>query len=732
MYKNIIIVILLLLSYCTTAQSGQDSALRISPEVVVVANRSPQAKKALPQAIDVYTQQEIRLYDRQTIPDVLANNPRVFVQKSQQGGGSLVLRGFEANKIVLVVDGVKMNNLIYRGGHLQNALTIDQNSLQSIEVLYGPASTLYGSDALGGVIHFRTRDVKLATDPSKPLIEANAFARYGSANNERSTNAYFGIGGQRFGSLTSFSFSQFGALQMGRNTSGSLGTFGQRNFYAQRIAGKDSLVRNNKSYLQVGSGYHKLDFVQKFLFKSSASTTHGLNLQYATSSNVPRYDRLTDPAGAGLRFADWFYGPQNRAMAAYDLNHTSTGFLKSVHVGLNYQNIDESRYTRRFGRTNLDSRIEKVQVVGLNLDLLSTAGRWQFHYGADAQLNFLKSKAKSTNIITGQVKPLDTRYPDGQNYMHNAGIYLSASYDCSPTIKLSGSGRLGISALRSTFIDQTFFPFPFSSISQSYITYSGSLGVVHSPSASIQNTFQVSSGFRAPNIDDLSKVFESGAGRLIIPNPNLKPEQTFGAEYGFRWQAETQSTLEISTYGTLLRNVIAVRPTKFQGADSVPYQSKNSAVFSSQNGQQGYIYGISVGSRLALAAPLFLHYGAAYTYGRIIADGKELPLDHIAPATFRTGLLYQAKALSAEAYFMFHAAKKLANYSPSGEDNLQYAPSTGMPEWHTINLVASYQFLGKITAQAGVDNILDARYRVFSSGINAAGRNVFFSLRCTI
>jgi len=468
------------------------------------------------------------------------------------------------------------------------------------------------------------------------------------------------------------------------------------------------------------------------MFKSSANTSHGLNFQYATSSNVPRYDRLTDTDGAGLRFSEWYYGPQNRAMAAYDLNHTSSGAIKNIHVGLNYQNIEESRYSRRFGRPGLDARIENVDVAGLSLDLLSTTARLQFRYGADAQLNWLKSKAFTRDINTHIRTPLDTRYPDGKNYMHNAGIYLSATYEASTTLRLTASGRVGLSALHSTFIDKTFFPFPFSTVSQTNFTSSGSIGLVHTPHSSFQNTFQISSGFRTPNIDDLSKVFESAVGRVIIPNPGLKPEQTLGAEYGFRWQADNQSTLEISTYGTMLYSVIAALPALFQGADSIVYQGSKAAVFSSQNSQKGFIYGISVGSRLAISKPLFLHYGAAFTYGRILEKGKELPLDHIPPATFRAGLLYQAKALSAEAYFMFNGAKRLANYSVSGEDNLQYAPATGMPEWFTINLVASYRFADAITTQVGVDNLLDTRYRTFSSGINAAGRNVFVSLRCSI
>ncbi|NJN34367.1 MAG: TonB-dependent receptor plug domain-containing protein [Saprospiraceae bacterium] len=79
------------------------------------------------------------------------------------------MRGFEASRVLLVVDGVRMNNLIYRSGHLQNAITVDQNMLDRVEVLFGTASTVYGSDALGGVVHFFTK---------KPLLNAQKRQRF--------------------------------------------------------------------------------------------------------------------------------------------------------------------------------------------------------------------------------------------------------------------------------------------------------------------------------------------------------------------------------------------------------------------------------------------------------------------------------------------------------------------------------------------------------------------------
>ena len=128
-----------------------------------------------------------------TSADLLKRTGSIHVQKSQPGGGSPNIRGFEANRILLVIDGVRMNNAIYRGGHLQNIITLDEAQLQSVEILHGPGSLLYGSDAFGGVIHLQTRAPQLST-VDRVYVHGGALMRYGSSNNEKKTNLHFNIG----------------------------------------------------------------------------------------------------------------------------------------------------------------------------------------------------------------------------------------------------------------------------------------------------------------------------------------------------------------------------------------------------------------------------------------------------------------------------------------------------------------------------------------------------------
>ena len=320
MKKYFLLTVLSYIVIGTNAQEKkEDSTSKDLSEIVISASKFPEKKRNVAQRIDVINSKFIATVNAQNTGDLLINTGNVFVQKSQQGGSSPVVRGFEASRVLLVVDGVRMNNLIYRSGHLQNAITVDQNMLESMEVLYGPASTLYGSDALGGVIHFRTKAPKLALDGKKTFTSGNAFARFSSANNEKSIHADFNIGGKKFTWLQSYTFSEFGDMKMGKNYPDQYPNFGRRDSFITRINNRDTVVKNDDPNVQKFSGYQQWDILQKLLYKQSDKITHTLNFQYSNTNDVPRYDRLQDKRNFGgsigntLRWAEWYYGPQKES-----------------------------------------------------------------------------------------------------------------------------------------------------------------------------------------------------------------------------------------------------------------------------------------------------------------------------------------------------------------------------------------------------------------------------------
>lgn len=698
-------------------------------QVVISASKTEDNHSRIVQEVRVIDKNQIQFLQAQTTADLLQSSGSLFVQKSQQGGGSPGLRGFEANRILLMVDGVRMNNLIYRGGHLQNVISLDNNSLDRVEVLYGPSSTIYGSDALGGVLHFYTKKPILLGDDNDSKISGNALVRYSSANSEKTGHFDLQIPGKKLASFTSATYSSFGDLKMGKKINAALGTsFGERLYYVDRINGKDSLVANPDKYNQVFSGYNQYDIVQKFLYNGGGDINHGLNIQVSNTTDVPRYDRLTDPNNAtGLAQAEWYYGPQKRWMVAYDMDKMD-GTNASMHIGVNYQNIEESRHTRRFGRSNLASRIEKVNVFGANLGFIQRGEKSRLSYGVDLHYNNLSSTAMNTDKVSGVITPLDTRYPDGDNTVMTAEAYMAHNLSLNDRLSLTDGVRLGYSSLKSTFVDKTFFPFPFDEVEQQNLVYSANAGLAFNPTSSSKIAFGVSTGFRSPNIDDMSKVFESGGGNIIVPNPDLKPEKTINIDLNGAFTISEKVKWQGYVFYTLMSNAIVSSAFTFNGQDSILYDGVVSKVFANQNQRKAKIVGFSSTLSVVIMDNLQLDGNMSYTKGETGIDEYDKPLDHIPPFMFRAGLSYALGPVKAVFYALYSGWKRIEDFSPGGEDNQPYAPAEGMPSWYTLNFKSTIKLHNNFELAVGVENILDLQYRTFASGINSPGRNLSASL----
>lgn len=729
MYKLIIPLGMFLLPNLTYAQ---DTSVIKLDEYIISANKFKENKKNVAQQIQVTDNKEITRMMPQTSAVMLEQTGNIFVQKSQMGGGSPVLRGFEASRVLLVVDGVRMNNAVYRTGHLQNAITIDPNILDRTEVLYGPSSTLYGSDALGGVIHFITKQ-PVFSDNDKLLPKVNAMTRYSTAYGEFTSHADFNLGLKRFASLTSVTYSSFGDLRQGADRSPFNKDFGKRNEYVTSINGIDSIVANSDPNVQKYSGYNQIDFMQKFSFKQKEHIIHGLNLQYSTSSDIPRYDRLTDVRNGKLRWAEWYYGPQERLLASYTFHASDlNGWFDEIKAGINYQKIEESRHQRQARASELESRIENIDVASYNIDLRKNKGGHELSIGTEGQYNKVQSMAHTTGVSNNETKPLDTRYPDGGSTMMNAAVYAQHIYKIIPGKLLLNDGlRFNYVSLRSEFKDKTFFPFPYDVAEQKNTALSGNLGLVYMPHYNWRFTLNGATGFRAPNVDDMGKVFESAGGeQLIVPNPDLKPEYTYNIDAGISFLKNDKIKIEATGFYTWFRNAIVTDRFQLNGADSVLYDGGMTTIVANQNKARAWLYGCNVGLTAALAKDVVFYSTINYTYGRFYDQhNTEVPLDHIPPVYGKTGIRYNPGKLNTEFFVLYNGWKQLKDYNPYGEDNLQYATPEGMPSWYTLNLRAGYEISKNFYVETALENILDKSYRVFASGINAPGRNFVVSLR---
>jgi hemoglobin/transferrin/lactoferrin receptor protein len=459
---------------------------------------------------------------------------------------------------------------------------------------------------------------------------------------------------------------------------------------------------------------------------------HHLNLQLSNSGNIDRYDRLTLLSGAKPKFAEWYYGPQYRLLAAYTLElSNATKCYDNARIILAYQGIEESRMDRRFQKASLNHRIEQLDIYTLNIDLMKKIGAHELRYGAEAYLNKVNSTAFAENINTGVQTAIDTRYPDGGSSMQGAAIYASHTFEISEKLILNDGIRLSQVGLQAQFVDQTFFPFPFNQIQQNHLALNGNIGLIYMPTQKLRVSLNGSTAFRAPNVDDLTKVFESVPGSVVVPNPNLKPEYAYNAEFGLQYQFMKKSTIGVNAYQTYLTNALTVQNGTFNGADSILYDGQISQVLTTTNAGNAYVRGFEALLQTQLTNRLQLSGSYNYTFGRIITDTVPYPLDHIAPAFGKVSLRYTMlhNKLKLEGFAMYAGWKHLEDYNLVGEDNFSYATPDGMPSWYTLNLRANYNINNQLSVQLACENITDQNYRMFASNISAPGRNFILTLR---
>jgi hemoglobin/transferrin/lactoferrin receptor protein len=744
----------------TTISDSTKKVLALD-EVVVSSSNFAEKKKNIAQSIDVISANTIAQGNAQNTGDLLINTGKIFVQKSQQGGSSPVLRGFEASRILLVIDGVRMNNIIYRSGHLQNSISADQNSLSRIEVMYGPSSTIYGSDALGGIVHLITKSPVLSGD-KKFLATGTSFARYSSVNNEKTLHIDASIGGKKLAWFQSYNYSDFGDMKMGNKYSSAYPNFGRRITYVDNVNGIDSVRVNSDDRVQKFSGYKQWDIIQKLLFKQNNYISHTLNFQLSNTNNVPRYDRLQDVKNFGgvigttLRYAEWFYGPQKRVMGAYELNAVNTSFFNEIKANVNYQDIEESRQTREYRRYDrFDSRVERVKIFGAALSARKLIGlNNELAIGIDFQSNNLKSTATRKNLTTRIETKLDTRFPDGKNTMSNIGIYAQHTYKFkNKKLVLNDGLRLQSTILKSNVDDNSFFKLPDTAVKQSNIALTGNIGIVYSPRKNTTIRGAISSGFRAPNIDDLAKIFESStaAKQVVLPNANIKPEYTYNIDLSISQKIADKVMIDVTGFYTLFRNAIVKAPFTLNGQDSILYNGVKSQVLANQNANKASLAGVSIVLHAKLIEGLTFYSTLNYTYGRFKTDDtkkssiyeKQIngtytlvdknvtskPLDHIPPVIGKTTFAYEHKKFSTELNILYNGWKRLENFNSDGEDNANYATVDGMPAWTTLNWKGNINLYKHVQLQLAIDNIFDKNYRYFASGFSAGGRNYLVALR---
>ncbi|QNL52485.1 TonB-dependent receptor [Olivibacter sp. SDN3] len=700
--------------------------------VNIGANRLSQQEANLPNKISRLHRQDVLFQQPQTSADLLGNTGEVFIQKSQQSGGSPMIRGFATNRVLITVDDIRMNSAIFRSGNLQNVISIDPLATNDVSVLFGPGSVIYGSDAIGGVMNFQTL-TPLLSSSGTPLVKGNVLTRWSSANQEKTGHFDLSIGLRKWAFITSVSGNDFGDLKMGKRGPNEY----LRPEYVVSDLDGDVIRPNDDPYKQVPSAYKQINLMQKVFFQPNDRWSFQYAFHYSNSSDNPRYDNLIRYRSDQLRWAEWYYGPQQWVMNHVKLIHrASTGIYDEMKINIAHQYFKESRHDRPFAEEEKNHNEERVNAYSLNVDFYKRLGvKHVINYGLESVYDKVGSTGALENMVTGLSEEGPTRYPDGSSWSSHAA-FVTHEYQASNKMVLQSGLRYNYFIVDAEFND-TFYPFPFERADVNTGALTGSAGIVYTPGNKWRVQSNISTGFRAPNIDDIGKVFESTPGSVVVPNPGLSAEYATNVDLGFAKTFGEIFKVDATGFYTYLSNAMVRRDFSLNGQTEMEYAGELSTIQAIQNAANAKVYGVSAGVQLLMPNGIGFSSRFNYQHGTEELDnGDTAPLRHAGPWFGISRLMYAAQRFKAELYAVYNGEVSNDNLAPSEQEKTyMYATDENgnpySPAWSTLNARLLYRVTDFLMLNVGVENITDKMYRTYSSGIVSAGRNYVLSLRAS-
>jgi len=658
---------------------------------VVSAARHEQRQMDSPRSASVITAAEMLRRNCRTVPEALTEMAGILVQHTNYGGGSPVIRGMIGNRILILVDGIRLNNAIYRLGPVQYLNTIDINTVERIEVIRGPGSVLYGSDALGGVIHIITKSH--AGQEKGSSVRARTHTRASTA--DRSISGRLESGGYygRLGFFGGITGKRFGDLRSG--------------------AGR-----------QLHTGYDEWDGDVRLNLRTSPGGSLQAGLQRVTLEDVDRTDGLA--SGSELIYR---WRPERRDMAF--LQYRLEGlprFVQAFQVNLNYQSQAEA--LERIARalpSQLIRNWDEVGTRGLTAQAESRLGSRQWlTYGTEIYLDQVISRRTDLPLGSAAVSPGPTTYADGAR-TRSAAVFLQDEIEATDSLSLSLGARYNSNRLQAELHEATAGRVDVDSTAGNL---TASAYALYRLKPGLHLFGGVSEGFRAPNVDDVSvlAVFGGGTG-FEVPNPALKPEHSHNYEAGVKYQGHRLSGTAswfISNYRDLIERQPGLRNgLPFLDANRNGVQDRGEpAIYLRQNVGQARVTGFHIEGEYELGERwrLFGHISA--THGQ--DTRTHVPISRIPPVKGLVGVRWQPRwRLTVEGFGLGAAAQR--RLSPGDLADRRIGPA-GTAGFAIFGLRASFPAGPLGNVYCSFENLGDKRYRWHGSGIDAPGRSAVIGI----
>jgi hemoglobin/transferrin/lactoferrin receptor protein len=469
------------------------------------------------------------------------------------------------------------------------------------------------------------------------------------------------------------------------------------------------------------------------------------NVQYSTSSNINNFEDLAEYSNGKLKNAESYYGPQKRFLFSTQLKlNSNKKWLESGVITAAYQDVEESRIQRKFSSLDRTYRIENVDVFSLNGDFfvpLTSAKNRILSYGFEGTHNDVGSNANGRTLEVYGDKVVgfsnnfvvQSRYPDGGGTSTSVATYVNYRQDINKKSTLNTGIRYVNTNLTAKWIDDTFITLPDSDISLNTSAVTATIGYAFKPSNDWQLNGVISSGFRAPNLDDIGKVREK-SGNVTVPNTSLEPEYVYNFETSIlKYFKEKTFQTGLNVYYTLLSNYITRDYYTINNSETIVYDGEVGNVVANVNKDNAYIVGGTFSLKGNINEQWFTRGSVTYTKG-MAYDTKE-PLSSIPPIFGLFEIGFEKERFQANVNFKFNQKKKLGDYNLiEGIDSVEQVPFItetnqyyGSPSWNTINFNSNYKINNSITCFVNVGNILDVHYKEFASSISAPGRNLSLS-----
>ena len=668
--------LLLLAAVALSAAAHSDQAA--IDEIHVTATRRPATVAGISTALTLIDKDAVRM--QKLVTDALANEVGVFLQQTTPGQGAVIIRGLKGSSILHLVDGIRLNNAIFRSSPTQYLALVPPAAVERIEVLRGSPTSLYGSDAVGGVVQLVTRVPNFTSDATE--VRGGVIVSLDTAELEQSIRANLDVGSTAFASSLSA-----GYLKTGDRRTGS----------GDRIGPSGYSAKSARFFL-------------------SASPRDGrtwlLDLHYLEQPETPRVDELvagfgqTEPSSSEFSFA-----PNQRLFAHGAYSHGDGWLGLDWQLDLAWQRIDDDRVTRNYQATQRRHESNRSDLLAMTASVTRQTARGSWIVGSEFYYDKVHSSRTEEDLNSGQRQSLAPRFPD-QSTVRQAAIFGNIAHRLNDRHLLNGGVRL-----TSVAVSLPSSPLlPGADIDINDVT--GDLGWIFDLTGSWQMIANIGRGFRAPNIFDLGTLGERPGNRFNIPNPDLGSEGVSNFDIGVGYESD-RLRFDLSLYWLDYEDKI----TSVLTGDVTP---DGRDIVQSTNAASVTIRGAEAGAHIGLTDSLTARVVANYTWGEQDTLGLAAePADRIPPLSGSVSMNYdRGRQLSFDAWLRFAGSQD--RLSARDIRDVRIDPR-GTGGWGILGASAHWTDGAAVQVTAGIDNILDKQYRSHGSGIDAPGRNLFFS-----